>query len=95
MNALSDEEIFIRGVLTIGSLLTIVFNKRVNCHTLLEIVMEHPVYMDLLSKLTHSDSEQEAIRGIIQMFPSLIKSRNTTLLLRKLHGSQRTRKKNL
>jgi hypothetical protein len=82
-----DAENYVNGVIQYGCLLTLLYNKKITCHALLESVMKDPVFMDLFMQLTKADDERGAVHGLLHLYPSLIGSKNTTMLIKKLHGT--------
>jgi hypothetical protein len=88
---------YILGVLQFGSFLSMVHNKRLNPSAIFCSILEDKNLRDIFVEITHSDNVKEALLGILQLYPPLLKSKNTKRLFKKsiTQKSDRTRKKNI
>jgi hypothetical protein len=74
---------YILGVFKFGSFLSILYNKKINPSALFVCVLENKEVRDLFVEITHSDSVHEALLGLLQLYPPLLKSKNTKRLFKK------------
>jgi hypothetical protein len=74
---------YILGVLMFGSYLSIVHNKRLNPSAIFVLILENKDLRDLFINITHTDSAKEALLGLLQLYPPLLKSKNTKRLFKK------------
>jgi len=74
---------YILGVFKFGSYLSIIHNKRLNPSAIFVCVLENREIRDMFVEITHSDSVHEALLGLLQLYPSLLKSKNTKRLFKK------------
>ena len=87
---------FILNVNKFGSFLSIVNNKRVNSSVLFLSILENSKLRDTFLEITGSETEMEAILGLLEMYPVLIKSKNTKRIFEKSkYKNDRTGKENL
>jgi len=71
---------YIEGVLYFGSFLSILNNKKINASGLFTAVLQNFEMRELFIHLTGSQSNHEALLGLLQLYPNLIKSKNTKRL---------------
>lgn len=74
---------YILGVFKFGSYLSIIHNKRLNPSAIFICVLENREIRELFAEITHSDSVREALLGLLQLYPPLLKSKNTKRLFKK------------
>jgi len=74
---------YIEGVFKFGSYLSIMRNKKINPNGLFVAILENRHLRDLFVIVTHSENMQEALLGLLQLYPSLLKSKNTKRLFKK------------
>lgn len=74
---------YILGVLSFGSYLSVIHNKRLNPSTIFVLILENKDLRDLFIEVTHSDNTKEALLGLLQLYPPLLKSKNTKRLFKK------------
>ncbi len=77
---------FVEGVLKAGSFISMLENKKINTTALFSLLMESPKYQEFFAEITSCDSFKEAIYFLLQLNPSLLKSKITKSLLKKLNG---------
>ena len=74
---------YIHGVYKFGSFLSIIHNKRLNPSAVFVLILENKEIRDLFVDVTHSDNAKEALLGLLQLYPPLLKSKNTKRLFKK------------
>lgn len=74
---------YILGVFRFGSFLSIIHNKRLNPAAIFVTILENKEIRDLFIEVTNSENEHEALLGLLQLYPPLLKSKNTKRLFRK------------
>jgi hypothetical protein len=74
---------YILGVFRFGSFLSIVHNKRLNPAAIFVTILENKEIRDLFIEVTNSENAHEALLGLLQLYPPLLKSKNTKRLFRK------------
>jgi hypothetical protein len=74
---------FVLGVFQFGSYLSIIHNKRINPSTLFVSILEYKDLRTLFTELTYSENEREALLNLLQLYPALLKSKNTKRLFKK------------
>lgn len=74
---------YVNGVLTFGSFLSILNSKRINPSTLFNSILENLELRELFIEITGSENTKEALLGLLQLYPALIKSKNTKKLFKK------------
>jgi hypothetical protein len=74
---------YILGVFKFGSYLSILHNKRLNPSAIFVCILENKEIRDLFMEVTHSESVHEALLGLLQLYPPLLKSKNTKRLFKK------------
>jgi len=74
---------YIQGVFKFGSLLSILHNKKINPSTVFVTILENKEIRDLFVEVTHSDNAKDALLGLLQLYPPLLKSKNTKRLFKK------------
>jgi len=74
---------YIEGVFKFGSYLSIMRNKKINPNGLFVAILENRHLRDLFVIVTHSENMQEALLGLLQLYPSLLKSKNTKRIFKK------------
>jgi len=74
---------YIHGVYMFGSFLSVLHNKRLNPSAIFVLILENKEIRDLFVDVTHSDNAKEALLGLLQLYPPLLKSKNTKRLFKK------------
>jgi len=74
---------YILGVLMFGSFLSIVHNKKLNPSAIFVLILENKDLRELFVHVTHTDTAKEALLGLLQLYPPLLKSKNTKRLFKK------------
>lgn len=74
---------YIMGVFKFGSFLSIIKNKKINPSGLFTTVLENKDLREIFINITHSENINEALLGLLQLYPSLLKSKNTKRLFKK------------
>jgi hypothetical protein len=74
---------YVSGVLAFGAYLSILNNKRINPSTLFTSVLENLELRELFIIITGAENTKEALLGLLQLYPALIKSKNTKKLFKK------------
>lgn len=80
---------YILGVFKFGSYLSILHNKRLNPSAVFCLILENKELRDLFVEITHSESTKEALLGLLQFYPPLLKSKNTKRLFKKSINSKK------
>ena len=80
---------FIEGVLKAGSLISMIENKKINTTTLFSLLLENTNYQEFFTEITSSDSFREAITSMLYLNPSLVKSKITKSIVRKINGKSK------
>lgn len=86
-------EEFIEGMLKAGSLISIIENKKINTTTLFSLLVENPSYQQFFTEITSCSSFKEALKYMLYMNPSLVKSKITKSLVRKNNGKSKSANK--
>jgi hypothetical protein len=89
---------YIKGVLLFGSYLSIVHNKKVNASGIFTAVLQDLELREVFIFITGSQHTHEALLGLLQLYPNLLKSKNTKKLFSssfKKKRNDKSRKKNL
>jgi hypothetical protein len=81
---------FIDGALKAGSLISMLENKKINTTTLFALLVENPSYQKFFTEITASSSFKEALFSLLQLNPSLVKSKIVKSLARKLNGKSKS-----
>jgi hypothetical protein len=81
---------FIEGALKAGSLISMLENKKINTTTLFALLVENPSYQKFFTEITASSSFKEALFSLLQLNPSLVKSKIVKSLARKLNGKSKS-----
>jgi hypothetical protein len=74
---------YVNGVVIFGSYLSILNNKRINPFTLFNSILENLELRELFIEITGSENTKQALLGLLQLYPALIKSKNTKKLFKK------------
>jgi hypothetical protein len=74
---------YILGVFKFGAFLSIIKNKKINPSGLFTSILENKDLRDIFIHVTHSENMNEALLGLLQLYPSLLKSKNTKRLFKK------------
>jgi len=85
---------FIEGVLKAGALISMLENKKINTTMLFSLLLEKPDYQEFFAEVTSSNSFKEAVSSLLYLYPSLVKSKITKSVVRKINAksANRTRK---
>ena len=71
---------YIKGVLLFGSFVSMVFNKKINASALFTSILQDKDLREAFIQITGSQDTHEALLGLLQLYPNLIKSKNTKKL---------------
>jgi hypothetical protein len=82
---------YIVGVIMFGSYLTMLHDRRINPSALLTLLFKHSELQEIFVSMTGCESFKESVFGLLQLYPVLIKSKNTKQLIKQLHGSRSRR----
>lgn len=74
---------YILDVLKFGSYLSILHNKRLNPSAIFVCILENKETRQLFIDITYSENIKEALLGLLQLYPPLLKSKNTKRLFKK------------
>ena len=74
---------YILGVMKFGSFLSIIHNKRLNPSAVFVTILENKDIRDVFIEITNSENMHEALLGLLQLYPPLLKSKNTKRLFKK------------
>jgi hypothetical protein len=74
---------YILGVFKFGSYLSILHDKRLNPAAIFVLILENKDLRELFIEITHSENAMEALLGLLQLYPALLKSKNTKRLFKK------------
>jgi len=74
---------YILGVFKFGSFLSIIKNKKINPTVLFTSILESKDLREIFIYTTHSENVNEALLNLLQLYPSLLKSKNTKRLFKK------------
>jgi hypothetical protein len=77
---------FVDGVLKAGSLISMLENKKLNNAAFLSALLEKPNYQKFFTEVTSSENFKEAILSLLYLSPSLVKSKITKTIIRKLNA---------
>jgi hypothetical protein len=80
---------YIEGVMKAGSLFSMLENKKINTTALFALLLEKPDYQKFFTEITSSETFKEALLYLLYLNPSLVKSKITKSVLRKLNGKQK------
>ena len=84
---------FTEGMLKAGSLISMIENRKINTTALLSLLLENLNYQDFFTEITSSENFKEAILSMLYLHPSLVKSKITESVIRKLNA-RRTNHRN-
>ena len=79
---------FIDGVLKAGALISMLENKKINTTSLFSLLLENPDYQEFFTEITSSDSFKDAILSLLYLNPTLVKSKITKSIIRKLNNGK-------
>ena len=79
---------FIEGVLKAGSLISMIENKKINTTMLFALLLEKKDYQDFFVSITSSENFKESILSLLYLHPSLVKSKVTKSVIRKLNAKR-------
>ena len=74
---------YILGVFRFGSFLSVIYNKKLNPSAMFTCILESKELRELFIDVTHSENMYEALLGLLQLYPPLLKSKNTKRLFKK------------
>lgn len=81
---------FIEGALKAGSLISMLENKKINTTMLFALLVENTSYQKFFTEITSSNSFKEALYSLLQLNPSLVKSKIVKSLVRKINGKSKS-----
>ena len=79
---------FIEGVLKAGSLISMLENKKINTTALFALLLEKKDYQHFFVSITSSENFKESILSLLYLHPSLVKSKITKSVIRKLNAKR-------
>ena len=82
---------FVEGMLKAGSLISMLENKKVNTTLLFSLLFEKPDYQEFFTEITASESFKHSILSLLYLNPSLVKSKITKSVVRKLNAKSNHR----
>ena len=82
---------FIDGLNKAGSLFSMVENKKLNATALFSLVLETPSYQSFFVEITSSENFKDAILSMLYLYPSIVKSKITKSVIRKINAKQYNR----
>ena len=74
---------YILNVYKFGSYLSIINNKKLNASALFVQILQDKKLRDLFVEVTESENMKVALLGLLQLYPILLKSKNTKRLFKK------------
>lgn len=77
---------FAEGLLKAGSLISMLENKRVNTTGLFALLLEKKDYQEFFVEITASKTFKHAILSLLYFYPSLVKSKITKAVIRKINA---------
>jgi hypothetical protein len=81
---------FYEGLAKAGSFFSMIEGKKINTTTLFSLLLEKPEYQKFFTEITASENFKEAILSLLYLHPSLVKSKITKSLIRKLNGKSKS-----
>lgn len=85
---------YIEGVLLFGSFVSMIYNKKINASGLFTAVLQDKELREAFIHITGSKDAHEAFLGLLQLYPNLVKSKNTKKLFNSSLKKRRTKRKN-
>ena len=67
---------FLKSVLSFGSLFSMVLDKKINVSNLFILILENKEVRNLFVEVTETENDYESLLGLLQLYPSLLKSKN-------------------
>ena len=88
---------FIERVDKVGSYISMIEGKKINPTNLFSLVVENNIYRQIFVDITSSENFKQALLSLLYLYPSLVKSKITKSVIRKLNAKpdNRTRKTSL
>lgn len=85
---------FTAGLLKAGSFISMIEGKKINTTALFSLLLENQDYQNFFVEATASENFRQSILFMLYLHPSLVKSKITKSIVRKLNGksNNRTRK---
>ena len=77
---------FSENVLKAGSLISMLENKKLNTINMFVLLLERSDYRDFFVEITSSENFKESVYLLLQLHPSLLKSKITKTAIRKLNA---------
>lgn len=84
---------FIEGVLKCGSFISMLENKKINTTMLFSLILENKDYQEFFVEITASESLREALLSLLYLHPSLVKSKITKSVVRKISNANSKKSK--
>jgi hypothetical protein len=81
---------FYEGLVKAGSFFSMIEGKKINTTTLFSLLLEKLEYQKFFTEITASENFKEAILSLLYLHPSLVKSKITKSLIRKLNGKSKS-----
>ncbi len=86
---------YIKSVLSFGSLFSMILDKKINIANLFVLILENKDVRDLFTEITETDNEYESLLGLLQLYPSLLKSKNAKRAFQKSKPGNKSKKTNI
>ena len=83
---------FLKSVLCFGSLFSMVLDKKINIANLFIMILENKDVRDLFTEITETDNEYESLLGLLQLYPSLLKSKNAKRAFQRSKAGSKAKK---
>jgi hypothetical protein len=77
---------FAEGLMKAGSFISMLENKRINVTGLFALLLEKKDYQDFFVEITASETFKRAILSLLYFYPSLVKSKITKAVIRKVNA---------
>jgi len=74
---------YIHSIYKFGAFLSIVNNKKINPTSLFVQILQDKKLREVFVEVTESENVYEALHGLLQLYPILLKSKNTKRLFKK------------
>ena len=88
---------FIDGMLKAGSMISMIENKKLNTAAFFALLLENKSYQEFFAEITSSNNFRDALLSMLFLNPSLVKSKVTKSLVRKINAkpNHRARKNSI
>ena len=82
---------FVEGLNKAGALFSMIENKKLNATALFSLLVETTKYQKFFVEITASENFRDAILSLLYLYPSIVKSKNTKTVIRKINAKQPNR----